>query len=1001
MRDFSPLKFISPVIFFLLISFSASWARVDVQQVGNKTIYHFQIDGIDSQTLTLDGEQYVRQRLQGVNGHEGVFWREGMPEVPVVRLLVPSFHPENIKITVSEKKTNTENGVWDFPLVPSQPSTPKIAGAKTKFVKNLNFYKADEEWPQTDFTVEKQGTIRGVPMQLITLFPLHYNPATNEYLLKKNYWVEYTADNQALEQSANKEVFAFVVGKQFVDSPSLKAYMDFKTQLGMHVFTLIVERGDTPEQIRGELQKLLNNREYNLKYVMIVGDAEDVPGRPSTIIQGTTDHFYRCLDTADYATDINGPDVELGRITVKNETELKAVLDKFLRYQKGKFASEEWLSGVSYLATDDRWQVAEGTHNWAIDTYTKKLGYQGVFPNNPQAGGDQLYAITHRVSNETVVATMKLGRTIIDYSGHGATTYWAGPTVQQADVRSMNHPDAVPFVISNACITGQFTIDESFAETWIKHPQGAIMFWGSMDSTYWDEDDVLEKAMFTGIYDRNLMSFGQITNNALTEHYRYWGGANRSNYYWETYHTFGDPSIHLRTAKNQTVVMEGPESAAFGMEEVEYTLLDNNKKPLANVRVALSLKDGDYVYAVYTDAKGKAVLKLSDAPAGSTYLINAYGDNMPLLTKNLSIIGANVPYLLMSQFLVNGQASTEVLPYSKATLGLTIKNAAMVGTQGGKVTLAAIQGPAEITKGIINIPALGADQTYSVNNAFELQIKDGTPGQLITLVFEWETLEGEKGKTQKNLTLARGTVGLVGVDFGDPNNPQVGGISAGQSGPLYLTVKNTGNAPMEKIVLTGAPGECLSQASGELKLDTLAPGKTFRFTQALNVTLSPNCQAGKMAQIKVGGHYAANTQLMLVGQKDFMIGKLSKVEMTENGINLPIPDMNKVTRSIQINAGESPLFGLSVKIDISHTYVGDLIIALIHPNGTRILLRNREGSTEDNINETYGEGGKPIKDLEQILGQAASGEWKLEITDDGMSDVGTLNSYQLALTTLQ
>ena len=67
-----------------------------------------------------------------------------------------------------------------------------------------------------------------------------------------------------------------------------------------------------------------------------------------------------------------------------------------------------------------------------------------------------------------------------------------------------------------------------------------------MDSSYWDEDDILERRMFDGVFTLNKQNFGEITQFALSEVWKYYGGANRSTYYWETYHVFGDPSINLR-----------------------------------------------------------------------------------------------------------------------------------------------------------------------------------------------------------------------------------------------------------------------------------------------------------------------------------------------------------------------------------------------------------------------------------------------------------------------
>ena len=117
----------------------------------------------------------------------------------------------------------------------------------------------------------------------------------------------------------------------------------------------------------------------------------------------------------------------------------------------------------------------------------------------------------------------------------------------QAEVKSLTSAtSSLPFVISNACVTADYRVDESFAETWQRHEWGAVMYYGSMDSSYWDEDDILEKRMFDGIFLDKKSNFGDITNNAMAGVWKQYGGANRSIYYWETYHMFGDPSITLR-----------------------------------------------------------------------------------------------------------------------------------------------------------------------------------------------------------------------------------------------------------------------------------------------------------------------------------------------------------------------------------------------------------------------------------------------------------------------
>ena len=97
----------------------------------------------------------------------------------------------------------------------------------------------------------------------------------------------------------------------------------------------------------------------NLKYVLLIGDDDDLPGQKARYIMGSTDHYYRSIDTSDYYTDINGPDLGVGRISAKNNRQLDAIFKKLTKYQIGEFSDENWLDHISFIATDDRYKVAE------------------------------------------------------------------------------------------------------------------------------------------------------------------------------------------------------------------------------------------------------------------------------------------------------------------------------------------------------------------------------------------------------------------------------------------------------------------------------------------------------------------------------------------------------------------------------------------------------------------------------------------------------------------
>ncbi|MFE8010288.1 M4 family metallopeptidase [Streptomyces sp. NPDC057418] len=78
---------------------------------------------------------------------------------------------------------------------------------------------------------------------------------------------------------------------------------------------------------------------------------------------------------------------------------------------------------------------------------------------------------------------------------------------------------------------------------------------------------------------------------------------------------------------------------------------------------------------------------------------------------------------------------------------------------------------------------------------------------------------------------------------------------------------------------------------------------------------------------------------------------------------------------------------LSVAVDITHTYRGDLVIDLVAPDGTAYRLKNSSSSdSADNVVATY---------TVNASSEVANGTWNLKIQDAYSGDTGTFNSVKL------
>jgi subtilisin family serine protease len=104
---------------------------------------------------------------------------------------------------------------------------------------------------------------------------------------------------------------------------------------------------------------------------------------------------------------------------------------------------------------------------------------------------------------------------------------------------------------------------------------------------------------------------------------------------------------------------------------------------------------------------------------------------------------------------------------------------------------------------------------------------------------------------------------------------------------------------------------------------------------------------------------------------------------------------------------------LDVVLNIQHTYVSDLGIRLIGPDGTSRTLVNRRGGSSDDIQLTLSDEAatgvallgllrgtaRPESNLSGFDGKSAKGRWILQVTDYARGDVGQLLGAQLVVTT--
>ncbi|GAA4672207.1 proprotein convertase P-domain-containing protein [Phytohabitans rumicis] len=108
-----------------------------------------------------------------------------------------------------------------------------------------------------------------------------------------------------------------------------------------------------------------------------------------------------------------------------------------------------------------------------------------------------------------------------------------------------------------------------------------------------------------------------------------------------------------------------------------------------------------------------------------------------------------------------------------------------------------------------------------------------------------------------------------------------------------------------------------------------------------------------------------------------------------NDTDVPVPDMSTGNGTIAVTGCAGNASGAAtVAVNIQHPYIGDLNVALVAPDGSAYLLRERTGSNSDNLIRTF---------TVNLASEARNGTWTLRVRDLGQADVGYINSWTLTI----
>lgn len=522
----------------------------------------FSLNGLDSSVVETQGGLFT---LLSVDDY-GYTREVGHPRLPVARELIEIPHGGEYELIVSgavwAEYSLASLGVGNR-IVPAQPPLAKSQAGTTAFVINGAAYSADAWSLGRTAVLGEESRMRHHRLVLLEVFPVDYNPAAGLIRVLKSATISVairdadvvttrtmferyasprfdklarsvvlnaaafeTAARPRSARTSRATGYLMIAAPSFVGNNALQSLVNVRTSEGFDV-TLVDTNttGTGTTNIKNYIQTAYNTWNPAPEYILLIGDTNTIARwTGSGSYSPATDLNYACLSGSDYF-----PDVFRGRLSVRDSTDLTNLCTKI-----EDMVTNDVKEAV-FMASQDNWNISEGTHNYVISNYLDPDGWTS----------DKLYCRTYNATTSQVTNAFNDGRTIGCFSGHGSQTSWAdGPSFSQSNVRALTNT-IYPFVYSFSCLTGSYHITECFGETWIIDNHGATAFIGASVSSYWDEDDILEKRMFRGWFDYSHDQAGPMIDYGQYELYLWMGSGSFSRMYYEMFNLLGEPAMGL------------------------------------------------------------------------------------------------------------------------------------------------------------------------------------------------------------------------------------------------------------------------------------------------------------------------------------------------------------------------------------------------------------------------------------------------------------------------
>jgi len=590
-----------PMFIALLLAFAVTAGGWAIEPVGvavqenstHRIVLDYSFDDFGQQKVLIDGQPYATLSL----GDESVKHQLGLPALPDVSRSV--IIPDTAKMAVRV----LDSRYYEIEGIDVAPSKGFVSRTVDKDAMPFTFGKAYQQnafWPSDLAELRDPYILRDHRGVVVTVNPFQYNPVQRVLRVYTSMTIELVTDGpgqvNVLDRAFQRRLsgsFHDLYGDHFVNynidgrydpldengdmliichdawTANVQALADHKTSIGIPATVVAVSAiGNNATSIANYIQNIYDTSD--LAFVLLVGDASQVDTPSSS--GGSSDPSYaKVAGSDDY------PDIFVGRFSAESAADVDTQVLRTVEYEENQYTTESWfwqgMGVASNQGTGDDGEY-DDEHLDNIRTDMLANGYTLV---------DQIYDPSGTASQ--VTSGLNAGRGIINYTGHGSTTSWSTTGFSNTNINALANDNLLPFIISVACVNGQFDGYTCFGEAWLRatngsEPTGAVGAYMSSINQSWDPpmegQDEFNIRYLAGTYN----TYGALCFAGSCSMMDDYGSGGVEMY--DTWHIFGDPSLRIvgttapptgmKVAPGNGLVAEGANGGPFTPNSITFTL---------------------------------------------------------------------------------------------------------------------------------------------------------------------------------------------------------------------------------------------------------------------------------------------------------------------------------------------------------------------------------------------------------------------------------------------